>query len=633
VVGTTVDLYELQTKTKICTLDIDAMKTTSAAFSPDGRFVLLGKNQRYSEQVSGHPPRQLWEATLRLFDVATGQSIRPFDEQIKSVSSVVFTPDGRLAISSDGLFSDHGCSVKLWDPATGQLRSAFVPSYGSQGYITSLAVSPDGRFVASGKWEGIEIWDLSTGQCLHEGEDEDMRIEALTFSHDGRHVLSGGNVVGTNCDDRGRLQLWDIAAITHRSFICPYRYSSVTSAVEALEKERLHQEILSRAWSEYKSVRISEALQSLKEARSIQGFEKSPASLELQALVGARARIHSYGGAWFKASLDGAPDRIETVAFSPCRPMALSGGRDKAIHLWDLNTRRCVRVLEGHTAIISSAVFSPGGRFVISAAERSLRLWDVDSGECLRVFKGHTHSVTTVTFSPDGNYVFSGCCYGTDDRLRLWEVATGNCLKRFEGNRGGVNAVAYSPEGRLLLSAGGEHWTKDNTLRVWDVRTGKCLQACVGHKERVNCVAFSPDGRMALTGSGNENTLHGGDDTTLRLWDLTDGCCLQVFHGHTDCVRSVRFSPDGRFAISAGGDALRLWDVQTAECLHVFLRGATCMDMSPDGRFLISGNWDKTLSLWELDWEYEYDPKDDPVLNWQAEEQGRQALRNRRGGV
>jgi WD40 repeat protein len=90
-------------------------------------------------------------------------------------------------------------------------------------------------------------------------------------------------------------------------------------------------------------------------------------------------------------------------------------------------------------------------------------------------------------------------------------------------------------------------------------------------------------------------------------------------------VSSVAFSPDGHFVLSGSFDkTVRLWDVATGKCLRIFEGHADNVSsaaFSPDGRFVLSCSKDKTLKLWEIDWEYEYCPECDPALKHRAEEE------------
>src|SRR5206468_8771231 len=85
----------------------------------------------------------------------------------------------------------------------------------------------------------------------------------------------------------------------------------------------------------------------------------------------------------------------------------------------------------------------------------------------------------------------------------------------------------------------------DSTVKLWQLASGRCLETLVGHTERVQALAWSPDGGTLASG---------GWDTTIRLWDGQDGTLRAVLQGHRGNVQSLAFTPGSRHLLSGRDD-------------------------------------------------------------------------------
>ncbi|YAF97789.1 MAG: NB-ARC domain-containing protein [Nodularia sp. CChRGM 3473] len=495
---------------------------SSVAFSPDGKLLATGDadGQTYLWQVEDR----------KLLFTCTGHSIW--------VRSVAFSPDGQtLASGSDDQ------TVKLWDVHTGQCLKTLQ---GHNSWVRSVAFSPDGQILASGSEDQtVKLWDVHTGQCLKTLQGQTNRVRSVAFSPNGQILASSS--------EKQTIKLWDI----HTG--------------KCLKTFQGH-----GGW--VRSVAFSpdgQILASGSEDQTVKLWD-----------------VHT--GKCLK-TLQGHTHRVWSVAFSSVHANASEGygqilassSDDQTVKLWDVHTGKCLKTLQGHTNRVRSVAFSPNGQTVASGSEnQTIKLWDVHTGECLKTLQGYTNRVRSVAFSPDGQTVASG---SEKQTVKLSDVHTGECLKTIQAHNSWVRSVIFSPDGQTLASG-----SENQTIKLWDVHTGQCLKTLPGHRHRVRSVIFSPDGQTLASGS---------DDKTIKLWDIHTGKCLKTLHGHTSWVRSVTFSPDGQtLASGSENQRVRLWNVKTGQCLKTLpghrnrIRSVT---FSPDGQILASGSDDQTIKLWD----------------------------------
>lgn len=123
---------------------------------------------------------------------------------------------------------------------------------------------------------------------------------------------------------------------------------------------------------------------------------------------------------------------VWAVAYAPDGQTIVSGGVDRYIRVWDIETGRLLRSLRGHTADIRALVFTPDGRTLASGSEdRTIRLWNPKTGEPTKLlFTRYDHNVCSLSLSPDGLMLARG---SHNKDIKIWEVTTGTDLMTLLG--------------------------------------------------------------------------------------------------------------------------------------------------------------------------------------------------------
>ena len=561
-----IKLWDLTTASELRTLNGHLGYVTSVAISPDGKTALSGSGDK----------------TIKLWDIATGNVIRTFKGHETWVHSVTFLPDGKK-----GLSGGEQNLLKLWDLEAGiEIRQyTGPPTKGVLGQVNSVVIGSNGLTALSAS-DALRLWDLSTGREIrtfgqHKKSGDDIWITSAVISPDGKKALSANSNKG--------FELWDLGKGRKiREFFGSRQW------VESVAFSPDGKTVLSGGFDGLIE------LWDLKTGRQIWTFADHTESVTSVAFLpdgktavfasGRRPRLLDlHTGKEIRAFIDGTEYvGVNSVALSPDNQVAVAGGWDKTLTLWDLRTGRQIRKLTGHVGWVNSVAISFDGKMILSGSDDTkLKLWDLATGAEIRTFNGHSGSILSVAFSPDGKTVLSG---SEDTTVKLWDLATGSEIRTLVGHSDWVRSVAFSPDGKTAIS--GSH---DRTLKLWDLTTGREIRTFRGHWAAIWSVVFLPDGKSALSGS---------DDKTLKLWDLATGENIREFVGHTDWISSVAVLPQGRTAVSVGNDKmLRLWDLDTGQ--NVFaLKGSSLslmsVALSRDGRSAVTGSRDGTLRLWDL---------------------------------
>jgi mono/diheme cytochrome c family protein len=321
----------------------------------------------------------------------------------------------------------------------------------------------------------------------------------------------------------------------------------------------------------------------------VQAFADSVRELELGTLFQANQSGSQLPDNTGEADpLEAPGDVANTVAFSPDGRRALVASADRSVRLWDVEGRRDLRRLIGHTASVWAVAFSPDGMRAISGGmDGTVRVWVLNTGTELRKLDGHLGLVSAVAFSPDGSRAVSG---GYDGAAVWWDVDSGRELRRLDGLAKYIHAVALHPTKPLAALAA------DRSIILWDTATGEVAKKWPAHDAAVACVRFADGGTALLTG---------GDDGRVRVWHAAAGELLASLDGHRGGVRGVALRPGGRWLLSASADrTVRLWDLAARKEAAVFRKHAApvlAAEWLPSGMRTLSGDRDLVNLIWDVE--------------------------------
>ncbi len=532
--------------------------------------------------------------------------------QLPRSGGVAFSPDGAYLIagSADG-------TVVAWDRQAGRIAFTFD---GHAAAVTDVAVSPDGRILASiDAGHSLILRRFPTGGVLAAipgPADAGEGPGRLVFSPDGSSLLTTGPSVEARIREMpaGRERLhFDESAGPTAAFSPDGRRLALMTAVWELPPA------------------------------APAGEQEGP------AVVTWEERLFDYGDTFLE--LAAASSEIESVfaepgsvSFSPDGTRLLTAVVSTVAVMRDARTGERLFTLNGHANLIHDSAFDPSGALVATAAaDRTARLWEAATGRLLLTLEGHRGEVVALAFSPDGRQLATGSVDGT---TRLWDLTlagrgewpaaltypglgplnfqpgravmlasepgqnarlvdldTGRTVRDLPGLPAGLTFYAFDGAGDRLAAAGAE-----GTVAWLDLADPKRIQSAVIGRT-ISYIAYGPRGRRLILGSG---------DGRLIILDLSTGEVLGQWQFQEGFINGiVPLSGPERLAVAGADGTIVVVDLERllAETDGGFwkqlspgvVRWAadghadviTHLASSPNGAQLLTSSWDGTARLWD----------------------------------
>lgn len=395
----------------------------------------------------------------------------------RAASIAPFYTGGPVVVSRDGsrIACKCGGDVKLLDAASGEIV-ATIPADAED--ITALALSPSGQeLVTAGRDMMVKTWDIATQKKIRAWKSGhgNSFVQQLAYDDTGTLVAGG-------CSD-AVVRVWDAA----RGF-ATHSLSGHGAIITCL------------------------------------AFGPTPRAdpNKLQLFSGAEdgeVRVWALATKSCKAVLNGHDSAVTALALHLGTKTLLTGGRDRVVGVWDLDTMSSAHSLPIYDVIEGLAIVEPAADSVSQgkgAAQKKKKGKDAQmgGGGPRRLERASLEVVTA----------------GANGQLKRWCVGTGSCTRSEESRAGAVGYVSLlSADSQAGAAHGHGHGllvavTIEQTLLFFRPDTLEIEKQMVGYNDEVVDIAFASAEPRVLAVCTNSDH--------LRLFDTTSQSC-RVLHGHT----------------------------------------------------------------------------------------------------
>lgn len=632
--------------------------------TPGGkRFVaFFAKDEMRIESVADLLDREI-ASTVSLFRVYPEQTagIRTLPAVKQETLSLAFAPDSKTLVVGAGTNSARGeqGEIKLFDVATGAEKPFLKnPTHN----LLSMALSADGKVLATGAWPSVKIWNVETAAEVRTIKVQGSNRVGLTA--DGKTLITEGNGVA----------LYDVATGMQ---VQTFKFTAMLYALALSPDGKM------AAWCNphfyLGDVEAKKVVFHLKaDTLGEMAFSPDGKVLAMSANIYGVIRLFDVGSKKSLSLLKGHLANVRSLAFTPDGRTLVSGGNDCTVKIWDVATGNVRGSYITYGSQVQRVAVSPDGKTVALANDGngSVRLWDISNiappsapakppaatvdakptppappavadakppapvdakppvpaGPDVLIpdpkaplaprlaFKD-LNFIKGVALSGDGKVLVAGTGLTDKGTFKAWEMSTGKEKVSLDFDAP-VEHVAISPDGKTAaFNLHGFRENQQHVIKLLDVESGKELHAIKPEKFTFSMLAFAPDGKTlaaASFGYGNRNGVF-TSVYAIRFYNVATGQQQAVLENiHDIHLRSMAFTPDGKTLVTCGhGEPVnytskpgevKAWDLATGRSRLVFwgLPGnVSNAAVSSDGKLVAAGFFTAPYSegearLWDL---------------------------------
>lgn len=536
----------------------------SVGFNKDGRYLLSSS----------------WDGTIRFWNAATGKELT--EQRMNNIHNgnirvAAYSEDEKLMVSA----SDDR-TLKIWRTDN---HNRVKTLRGHTGWINSASFSPDGKHLISSDSETI-VWDLDN---YNEGDSVTVYPGISgCYSPNGHYFATFKRHYKDNS-----IFIWDAI---NGTLVNELKMAGSSSGSISFSPDSKRIVSSSKKGIIIWDVQKADSLFEIASEESVSHVTYSPNGL----LIAASASDYTVkvwnaeNGRLFRV-FKGHRGNVDCITFSPDSKRIVSSSDDRTIRIWDIYNNYCVQPsFQAHSESkivnsIEAMAFSPNGDLLVSSTNNGIKLWNVSEDGNLSLFKvlnKYIKNVSDVCFSLDGNYLYS-----TSDSIIIMRNIQNISIRTVGKHSKQVNSISLTPDGKSLLSC-----SDDKRVILWNLETDTSREYAP-YPGAVYFVDISPNGKLAVSSYSPERKSEG---MKIRIWNIEDGKTILEKAGNRGC-----FSPDGKYIayVSAENHTVKILNISSlrviAECKgHTdFIRHIA---FTHNGRNIISTSKDGFTKVWDV---------------------------------